>query len=75
MPRNSNRDGRLMRAPRTPLPHRRIVILGLVLLLNNCSIWMIFAYLPSMTAYFDPDLSLSALGYRAGYLGETSHNT
>jgi MFS family permease len=53
----------------TPIPYRKITVLGLMLAANNCSIWMIFSFLPFMTSYFNPQLSIKELGYRAGYLG------
>ena len=53
----------------TPLPMRKIVILGLLLMANNCSIWMIFSFLPFMIHDFFPDYALTELGNRAGYLG------
>lgn len=54
---------------RTPLPLRRIIVLGLILAANNCSIWMIFSYLPYMVHDFYPALSMKALGNKAGFLG------
>ena len=53
----------------TPLPMRKITLLGLVLAANNTSIWMIFSFLPFMVAYFYPLLNASELGYKAGMLG------
>jgi MFS family permease len=53
----------------TPLPMRKINALGLILLTNNASIWMVFAFLPFMVNYYYPDLSKVELGYRAGLLG------
>lgn len=53
----------------TPLPLYRISILGLILLANNASIWMIFSFLPFMVADFFPELSTTQLGFRAGILG------
>lgn len=53
----------------TPLPIKKVILLGLVLTANNSSIWMIFSFLPFMIKYFYPTLSYTELGYRAGILG------
>lgn len=53
----------------TPLPLRKITVLGLILLANNASIWMIFSFLPFMIMHFFEGLSKSEVGYRAGILG------
>ncbi|CAN0181451.1 unnamed protein product, partial [Ectocarpus fasciculatus] len=50
-------------------PYRKICVLGLILFSNNCSIWMIFSYLPFMVLYFFPDLGPTEVGYRCGLLG------
>lgn len=57
------------RKEETPLPMRKILILGLLLMANNCSIWMIFSFLPFMIHDFFPDYALTELGNRTGYLG------
>jgi MFS family permease len=41
----------------------------MILLANNISVWMIFAYLPFMIAFFFPRLSTTELGFKAGILG------
>lgn len=69
MPRSRDRNGRLSQLPSTLLPKRKIVILGLVLALNNCSIWMIFSFLPLVTSFYYPESLFAELGYKAGYLG------
>ena len=53
----------------TPLPVKKIAVLGLILAANNSSIWMIFSFLPFMVSDFYPDLNMKELGYRAGFLG------
>jgi MFS family permease len=53
----------------SPLPYRKIFILGLILFSNNCSIWMIFSYLPFMVLYYFPELTPTEVGYRCGILG------
>ena len=53
----------------TPLPVRRISVLGLILAANNTSIWMIFAFLPFMVQHYYPYLTAKELGYKAGLLG------
>ena len=53
----------------TPLPMRKILVLGTILAANNCSIWMIFSFLPFMVKLYYPELSVKELGYRAGILG------
>ena len=63
MPRARDRNGRHSRLPSTPLPHRKVVILGLILALNNWSLGMIFS-----SNYFLPNLSLVG----SAYLGKTS---
>ena len=50
-------------------PYRKICVLGLILISNNCSIWMIFSYLPFMVLYFFPDIGPTEVGYRCGLLG------
>ena len=63
-PRNAN-----SRTPPTPLPVKKIAVLGMILAANNSSIWMIFSFLPFMVSDFYPDLSIKELGYKAGFLG------
>jgi hypothetical protein len=53
----------------TPLPAKKIAILGLILAANNMSVWMIFSFLPFMVEDFFPLLTTKELGYRAGILG------
>ena len=53
----------------TPLLLRKITVLGFLLLTNNASIWMVFAYLPFMVLHYFPDLSVAEIGYWAGILG------
>ena len=53
----------------TPLPMRKILVLGMILAANNSSIWMIFSFLPFMVKQYYPELSVKELGYRAGILG------
>jgi hypothetical protein len=54
----------------TPLPVKRISVLGLILAANNTSIWMIFAFLPFMVEHYYPSLSAKELGFKAGLLGK-----
>lgn len=58
-----------MNLPQSDLPMKKIAVLGLILAANNSSIWMIFSFIPFMVADFYPTLSLTELGYRAGFLG------
>ncbi len=53
----------------SPVPYRKVVILGFILSANNTSIWMIFSFLPFMVQHFFPELTTEELGYRAGILG------
>eukprot|EP01035_Chromulina_nebulosa_P017406 gene17406-22955_t len=53
----------------TPLPIKKITLLGFILAANNTSIWMIFAFLPFMVNFFYPDLTLNEIGFKAGLLG------
>jgi hypothetical protein len=55
---------------KSPLPVKKIAILGLILAANNMSVWMIFSFLPFMVSDFFPYLSTKELGYRAGILGK-----
>ena len=70
MPRTRDRNGRLSRLPVTPLPNRKIVVLGLIFALNNCSLYLVLALLTSVPAYFYPDLSVNEMGLKAVYLGK-----
>ena len=70
-----DRNGRQIRSPATAFSRRKVMILGLILTLNNLSIWMVFSFLPDITKHFYPTLSLVELGYKAGYLGEFSLET
>ena len=54
----------------TPLPTRKIFLLGCILAANNTSIWMIFSFLPFMVQGFFPMLDTTELGYEAGLLGK-----
>jgi MFS family permease len=53
----------------TPVPYRKVAILGLVLTSNNCAIWIIYTMIPFMVQHFFPHLSLKELGFRAGIIG------
>lgn len=53
----------------SPLPVKKIALLGLILCANNTSIWMIFSFLPFMVAHFFPMLTKPELGFKAGILG------
>eukprot|EP00597_Dinobryon_sp_UTEXLB2267_P003779 CAMPEP_0170064116 /NCGR_PEP_ID=MMETSP0019_2-20121128/4725_1 /TAXON_ID=98059 /ORGANISM="Dinobryon sp., Strain UTEXLB2267" /LENGTH=671 /DNA_ID=CAMNT_0010270707 /DNA_START=55 /DNA_END=2071 /DNA_ORIENTATION=- len=53
----------------TPLQYKKIWILGLILSVNNTSMWMIFSFLPFMVAHFYPSLPSDELGYKTGLLG------
>lgn len=55
----------------TPVPLKRVALLGLILTANNTSIWMIFSFLPFMVAHFYPELAVNELGYKAGILGSS----
>jgi len=65
----SSRSERRGTKPITPVPLFKIMLLGLILLANNNSIWMIFSFLPFMVAHFFPELSTAELGFEAGILG------
>lgn len=56
----------------TPLPVKRISVLGLILAANNTSTWMIFAFLPFMVQHYYPSMSAKELGFKAGLLGKKS---
>mmetsp|Transcript_30505 Transcript_30505/g.65715 ORF Transcript_30505/g.65715 Transcript_30505/m.65715 type:complete len:252 (-) Transcript_30505:302-1057(-) len=62
-------SSRSRRGPATPLPTAKIGLLGLVLLANNMSLWMIFSFLPFMVSHYYPNLEATELGFRAGLLG------
>ena len=70
MPRTRDRNGRPSRLPVTPLPNRKIVVLGLIFALNNCSLYLVLALLTSVPAYFYPDSSVNEMGLKAVYLGK-----
>ena len=53
----------------TPIPYKKVAILGLILSANNTSIWMIFSFLPFMVQFYFPYLTKAELGYHAGMLG------
>jgi MFS family permease len=54
---------------RTPVPLKKIFILGLILSVNNMSIYMIFSFLPFMIKFYFPDLDIREAGNKAGLLG------
>jgi len=58
-----------MASVEAPLEYKNICILGLILAVNNASMWMVFSFLPSMVRHFYPFLSLNELGYKTGLLG------
>ena len=39
----------------TPVPHRKVAILGLVLTSNNTAIWIIYTMIPFMVQHFFRD--------------------
>jgi MFS family permease len=52
----------------TPLPRVQILILGLITLGNSFNMSLIYPIVPFAVAFFEPQLSASELGYRAGWL-------
>ena len=52
----------------TPVPYRKVAILGLVLTSNNCAIWIIYTMIPFMVQHFFPHLSLKELFASADFL-------
>eukprot|EP00386_Alphamonas_edax_P015626 GDKI01047699.1.p1 GENE.GDKI01047699.1~~GDKI01047699.1.p1 ORF type:complete len:103 (-),score=24.97 GDKI01047699.1:40-348(-) len=50
----------------TPLPLFKLVILGLIVLGNTVSIWMIFPMVPFIVRHYFPDLDEKEFGYKAG---------
>jgi MFS family permease len=53
----------------TPVPLGKVGLLGMILLANNTSIWMIFSFLPFMVQFYYPSLPTTELGFEAGLLG------
>ena len=53
----------------TPLPLLQVCVLGMILVANSVSIWMIFTMLPFMIEFYFPEMSVKELGFRAGVLG------
>jgi MFS family permease len=52
----------------TPLPRIQILVLGLITLGNSFNMSLIYPIVPFAVAFFEPQLSASELGYRAGWL-------
>jgi MFS family permease len=57
----------------TPLPILKIALVGLVLFVNNFSMFVIFPMLPFIVQSFFPDMDNRDLGYYAGYLASAFH--
>lgn len=55
-------------AKATPLPRVQILILGLITLGNSFNMSLIYPIVPFAVGFFEPELSASELGYRAGWL-------
>lgn len=66
---SSDRNRNAPSVPPTPVPLAKISLLGMILLANNASIWMIFSFLPFMVSNFFPSLPTTELGFEAGILG------
>ena len=52
----------------TPLPRSQVLIIGLILYAATFPQNVLFPFLPFMVAFFNPELSTSQLGYRAGVI-------
>jgi len=52
----------------TPLPRSQVLIIGLILYAATFPQNVLFPFLPFMVAHFNPELSTSQLGYRAGVI-------
>ena len=52
----------------TPLPRSQVLIIGLILYSATFPQNVLFPFLPFMVAFFNPELSTSQLGYRAGII-------
>ena len=52
----------------TPLPRSQVLIIGLILYSATFPQNVLFPFLPFMVAFFNPELSTSQLGYRAGVI-------
>jgi MFS family permease len=59
--------------PAQPFPIAKVSLIGLILLVNNFSMFVIFPFLPFMVSGFFPDLEDRQLGYYAGYLASAFH--
>lgn len=57
----------------TPLPMKRVALIGLILFANTFNILVIFPFLPWMVRDFFPELSDTELGFEAGYLASAFH--
>jgi uncharacterized membrane protein len=68
--KNNNNDDSII-ITTTPLPYSKIALLGIILAVNNSSIWMIFSFLPFMITNFFPELNNTEIGYKAGILGSS----
>ena len=68
--KNNNNDDSII-ITTTPLPYNKIALLGIILAVNNSSIWMIFSFLPFMITNFFPELNNTEIGYKAGILGSS----
>lgn len=53
----------------TPLQNKKIFLLGMILIANNTSMWMIFSFLPFMVKYYYPLIPEQEFGYKSGMLG------
>lgn len=49
----------------------RVATVGLIILVNQFSMFVIFPFLPFMVMYFFPDLPKEKVGFYAGYLGSS----
>ena len=52
----------------TPLPRTQVLLIGLILYAATFPQNVLFPFLPFMVAHFNPELSTSQLGYRAGVI-------
>jgi hypothetical protein len=61
-PRNATRQ------PPTPLPVKKMIVLGLILAANNSSIWMIFSFLPFMVRARSRFVFMASFPFRVWYV-------
>eukprot|EP01036_Dinobryon_divergens_P025839 gene25839-34427_t len=66
---SSSRASTTQQRVQSPLQYKKIFLLGMILIANNTSMWMIFSFLPTMVNFYYPLIPEHELGYKSGMLG------